>query len=221
MAGKKRWEGFIGHGTALSVLRGKIRSDKHPDEWAEYIATVAWLHPDVTRGSVNMNDWVRNPNDRSDKRQYRVHWLETKMSEAVGKICALTSAAFPPEYQYADGIRRDFKVCSRVISELKHFSVKPPRRETSLCRYHYEWTLLHAAMYQYRLKLKPVSCEHVRARLPPPPPRAACCHPTAVFVSVWRRKSRRTLMLSELHWSVGQRRRAPTQKAPTTTMSWI
>ena len=71
------------------------------------------------------------------------------MPEAVDKVCALTSAAFPPKYQYADGIRRDSKVSSAIISELKHFSAKPPRRETPLCRYHYEWTLLHAAMYQW------------------------------------------------------------------------
>ena len=71
---------------------------------------MAWLLPEVTRGAVNMNDWVRNPNARSDKRQYRVHWLETKVAEAVQKIQGLGTRAFPPGYQYADGLRREFGV---------------------------------------------------------------------------------------------------------------
>ena len=158
--GKARWESFIDSGTQLSVLRGKIRSDKHPEEWTEWITTVAWLLPEVSRGAVNKNDWVRNPNDRSDKRQCRVHWLETKVEEAVAKIWDLGRRAFPPDYQYHDGKRREFEVSHTVIAQLKHFSVKRPSRETSLCRYHMEWTNLHSAMYRYRCKLKPLTCQH-------------------------------------------------------------
>ena len=109
-AGRARWESFVDKETPISILRGKIRSDKHPDEWVDWITNVAWLLPEVTRGAVNMNDWVRNPNARSDKRQYRVHWLETKVAEAVQKIQGLGTRAFPPDYQYADGLRREFGV---------------------------------------------------------------------------------------------------------------
>ena len=39
------------------MLRGKVRSDKYPDEWYEFICD-AWLHDSVTRRSEKVRGGV-------------------------------------------------------------------------------------------------------------------------------------------------------------------
>ena len=50
-AGLHRWKKYIQRNSAMSVLRGRIRSDKIPDEHMSWIVNVGWLHPDVTRAA--------------------------------------------------------------------------------------------------------------------------------------------------------------------------
>ena len=59
-------EGDIEH---LVELRGKMRSDKFPEEWAEFIVA-AWLSEHCTRESERTSDEIRNPNSKKDPSTY-------------------------------------------------------------------------------------------------------------------------------------------------------
>lgn len=77
--GRKHWaEWLSGDCESLIDLRGKIREDSMNKEWIEF-ATGIWK--DNTHRSERAKDSLRNPNDRSDKRLYRIHWLEVRVGD--------------------------------------------------------------------------------------------------------------------------------------------
>ena len=162
--GRERWENWIGCADeALVILRSKLRADRTPDQWSEFITRTAWLHAEVTRESESTHDTIRNPNDRRDKRRYRKHWLETKMEDAVVKITRLCVDQFPNDYQYDDGIEQKFALSTTIITMLKPFQVCKLDRKRCLCRYHMQWDYLVHCIWTVRNKIrnqqKLVQCE--------------------------------------------------------------
>ena len=184
-AGLLRWRDYAIIGPVLNrhrlniiVLRGKERSDKCPDEWLTWVGDVGWLHPEVTRAAESTWDTVRNPLDKSDEHQYRIHWLETKLSVVVDQINVLGRVRFPDDYGYPDHIRRTFIVSYKDVIAVKHFCVRRPRRDVCLCRYHESWSLMCGVLFSARVcAKKDTACPCPNWRDPYEVRRALVCTP--------------------------------------------
>jgi hypothetical protein len=62
--GRKRYELWMdGDGCLLEGFKARVRKDKLPDEWLDWIQHGAWLHEDITRPSEGMGD-SKNRHDR-------------------------------------------------------------------------------------------------------------------------------------------------------------
>jgi len=85
-------EGDIEH---LVELRGKMRSDKFPEEWADFIVA-AWLSEHCTRESERTSDEIRNPNSKKDLSTYRIHWLELKVRRLSTSSISLARSTSHP-----------------------------------------------------------------------------------------------------------------------------
>ena len=66
---------------SLVVLRGKVRSDRYPDEWYEF-TTAAWLDRVVSRGSEKMRDELKDPTEWSSGKTFRKHFLEENLTRS-------------------------------------------------------------------------------------------------------------------------------------------
>ena len=67
IAEKARWYDWLaGDMDDFLVMRGEMRSDRFPEEWAEFVVD-AWLDDEVTRPSESAADVMRNPKSRKDK----------------------------------------------------------------------------------------------------------------------------------------------------------
>ena len=136
---RARWLQYGQSGDPSDLLKVRVqRIDAHPKEWRDWVRNVGWLHSEVTRESESTYDCMRNPLTHSDLAVYRFHWLETRLAEAVEKISALGVLHFNPAFVYEDTRRAggSFAMSYKCIVGEKHFSVKAPRRNTCLCRYH-------------------------------------------------------------------------------------
>lgn len=97
-----RWDDWLaGDIDHFLDLRGAMRRDKFPDEWADFIVE-AWLSEDVTRQSESAAHVCRNPKSRKDKHEYRIHWLERKIEDVVRIINEKGKVAFPFGATYKD-----------------------------------------------------------------------------------------------------------------------
>ena len=77
--GRKHWSEWVGGDReSLVDLRGKLRSDGMDEAWVEFAVDI-WCSS--TRRSERAKDSLRNPNDKNDKRLYRVHWLEMRIGD--------------------------------------------------------------------------------------------------------------------------------------------
>jgi len=82
--GRARFSAFIeGKVKDLVEFRGKMRSDKFPEEWAEFIVET-WCSDRCTRASERSSDEMRNPNTKKDPEWYRLHFLEKKILTIIG-----------------------------------------------------------------------------------------------------------------------------------------
>jgi hypothetical protein len=83
--GRARFWAFIeGKVKDLVEFRGKMRSDKFPEEWAEFIVET-WCSDRCTRASERSSDEMRNPNTKKDPEWYRLHFLEKKILTGGGR----------------------------------------------------------------------------------------------------------------------------------------
>ena len=162
--GRARFWAFIeGKVKDLVEFRGKMRSDKFPEEWAEFIVET-WCSDRCTRASERSSDEMRNPNTKKDPEWYRLHFLEKKILTIIDIINEEGKKKFHAEYEYADGQSRPdgFKASYKYITTLRPFFVVPPKRDTAMCIYHLHQKELAAAFFNYRKQLrtdKAVTCE--------------------------------------------------------------
>ena len=82
-----------------------MRSDKFPEEWAEFIVET-WCSDRCTRASERSSDEMRNPNTKKDPEWYRLHFLEKKILTIIDIINEEGKKKFHAEYEYADGQSR-------------------------------------------------------------------------------------------------------------------
>ena len=157
----------------LFALRGKIRADKWADEWLEFIVgDEGWLSEECTRAGEGSADYCKNPKNWKDGTQYRIHWIEKQMQTIVGIIQKKGEKKFPPDYAYADGRARVFKVDSshgKYVLGLKPFQCKPRGRDLCLCWRCLRWSFATAGLYNWRKEYQtskiinsPCKCENIR-----------------------------------------------------------
>ena len=154
-----RWLAWCnGDENLLVAFRGRLRKDKTPTEWAEFVRR-AWLTEEVTRAAESSHDSIRNPHDKRDKEDHRIHWLEMRKGDAVTKIQQLARAEFNAESTYLDGSKRPdgFQLSYKIIMFLMPFQVKQVGRHVCLCRYHLQWQYMVEGYYNYRVTLRRVS----------------------------------------------------------------
>ena len=189
--GRKHWSEWLsGDRESLADLQAKMRSDKMDEAWVAHAVDVWTTH---TRRSERAKDSLRNPNDKADKKLYRVHWLEVRMSDileiivtegkrkfnmpAVEAVEATeTSAAIPAKPAVA------FHFSWWYLTKTKPFFVKPAGREVCVCVYHLRFDLFVEALYNYtkrlRTDMKVCSCQHANVKSPIDFRRANVCKRT-------------------------------------------
>ena len=160
-AARKHWLAWCkGDGELLVAFRGRVRADKTPEDWVEFVRR-AWLEEEITRAAESSHDSLRNPHDKNDKESYRIHWLEMRRGAAVKKIQELGKAQFPGSFQYSDGRERPdgFELSYTIIMFIMPFQVKPAGRHVCLCRYHLQWQYMVEGYYNYRVHLRRVNSD--------------------------------------------------------------
>ena len=80
---------------SLVVLRGKVRSDRYPDEWYEFTRAV-WLDRLVSRGSEKTRDELKDPTEWSSGKTFRKHFLEENLTRSIEKIKLLAQVIYAP-----------------------------------------------------------------------------------------------------------------------------
>jgi hypothetical protein len=88
---------------ALVVLRGKVRSDRYPDEWYEF-TTAAWLDRVVSRGSEKTRDKLKDPTEWSSGKTFRKHFLEENLTRSIEKIKLLAQVIYAAVFHALLGI---------------------------------------------------------------------------------------------------------------------
>lgn len=168
--GRKNWSEWVGGGReSIMDLRGKIRSD---EAWIEFAVSV-WK--DNTRRSERAKDSIRNPNDMSDKRLYRINWLEVRIQDIYNLIVAegkrkfdRAAVAAVPATDSTPGVDAveavEFHWSWWYTTKVRPFFVKDGGREVCVCVYNLRWDLFVESIYNYtkrlRGNLKRCDCQH-------------------------------------------------------------
>ena len=143
--GRKRWmEWFDGSDEHLIEFRGRIRSDKMEEEWIDFAALV-WK--EETRPDPSTKNSIRNPHKRSDKKLYRIHYLDMRIGDMLEIILRRGREKFAdadPPFHFS------WWYCIKV----RPFFVKPAGRETSVCIYHLRFDLIVEALYVFYKRLR-------------------------------------------------------------------
>lgn len=143
--GRHRWcAWFDGTEAQLTDLRGAIRKDKMDEEWIHFAAT---LWEQETRPAPSTKFSIRNPHNRSDKKLYRIHYLDMRIMDMHALILERGREKFAdsdPPFHFS------FWYCVKV----RPFFVKAAGRETSVCIYHLRFDLLVEALYVFYKRLR-------------------------------------------------------------------
>lgn len=157
---RHRWRSwFEGNEQQFTDLRGAIRSDMMPEEWIEFAVSI-WEKE--TRPSPTAKHSIRNPHNRSDKKLYRIHYLDMRIGDMLQVILARGKEHFPeavPAFHFS------WWYCLKT----KPFFVKPAGRETSVCIYHLRFDLMVEALYVFYKRLrdaKVCSCHFANIKFP-------------------------------------------------------
>ena len=144
-SGRRRWRLYF-DGTAENLIefRGQIRSDKMDEAWVEFAACV-WK--DATRPDPSTKASIRNPYDHSDKKSYRIHYLDMRIMDMVDMIQTRGREKFA-------GAQPAFHFSWWYCIKVRPFFVKPAGRETSVCIYHLRFDLLVEALYVFNKRLR-------------------------------------------------------------------
>lgn len=158
--GRKRWnQWFDGTEEQLMDMRGRVRADKMNEEWLEFAAHV-WEKE--TRPAPSTKCSIRNPHKRSDKKLYRIHYLDMRIGDMHKLIVEQGREKFAdadPPFHFS------WWYCMKV----RPFFVKPAGRETSVCIYHLRFDLMVEALYVFYKRLrdaKRCSCHFENIKYP-------------------------------------------------------
>ena len=131
--GRKHWSEWVsGDRESLVDLRGKIRSDGMDEAWIEFALDV-WTSS--TRRSERAKDSLRNPNDKSDKKLYRVHWLEMRIGDI--HVRAVPPAPHTLSRSHTMSTLRRTRSCAMALASstsLQSTVFRPTLSATSGCR---------------------------------------------------------------------------------------
>lgn len=121
------------------------RSDKLDPTWIEF-ALQYWTDPSLglVRASEVARDTIRNPSDRSDKCQYRKHYLQMTLGDGHEHMLAAGKASFGDS----------FHLSMTMFSDLRPFYVKDATRDTCVCVYHMRWHEFADGLRNYRKALR-------------------------------------------------------------------
>lgn len=143
--GRHRWRHwFDGTQKELVEFRGAIRSDRMKEEWIDF-ATSVWEQE--TRPSPSTKCSIRNPHNRSDKKMYRIHYLDMRMSDMLSLIVKLGKEKFADD-------EPPFHFSWWYCKKTRPFFVKAAGRETSVCIYHLRFDLLVEALFIFYKRLR-------------------------------------------------------------------
>lgn len=165
--GRKHWSQWMsGDRNSLMDLRGKIRDDEMKEEWIEF-AVDTWKT--LTRRSERAKDSLRNPNDKSDTRLYRIHWLEVRIRDIHDFIVRegkrkFDKPAIPATEASPAEQAVEFHFSWWYTIKVRPFFVKDGGREVCVCVYHLRFDLFVEALYNYTKRLrhdtKTCNCQH-------------------------------------------------------------
>lgn len=177
--GRKHWTEWVsGDRESIADLRGNMRSDGMDDKWIEFAIDV-WKTS--TRRSERAKDSVRNPNDKSDKQLYRIHWLEVRIRDIHEHIVREGKRKFDvpavettPATEGSPAVEAkpavEFHFSWWYTTKVRPFFVKDGGREVCVCVYHLRFDLLVQALYNYvkrlRQDIKMCTCQHANHKSP-------------------------------------------------------
>lgn len=98
----------------------------------------------VVRPSEVSRDTIRNPKDRSDKEEYRKHYLQKGIGDAHEEMHTAGKATFGDS----------FHLSLSYFSDLRPFYVQDATRDTCVCVYHMRWREFTDGLRNYRHNLR-------------------------------------------------------------------
>lgn len=164
--GRRRWASwFDGTEEHMIEFRGQIRSDKMNEAWIEF-ATNVWVTE--TRPDPSTKCSIRNPNSRSDKKLYRIHYLDMRIGDMHKLILQRGREHFhdaDPPFQFSwwycikvssppVHYAMYYSHSGHLLTQVRPFFVKPAGRETSVCIYHLRFDLIVEALYTFYKRLR-------------------------------------------------------------------
>ena len=114
------------------------------EEWVDFAALV-WK--EETRPDPSTKASIRNPHNRSDKKLYRIHYLDMRIGDMLEIILKRGRERF-------DGAKPPFHFSWWYCIKVRPFFVKPAGRETSVCIYHLRFDLMVEALYVFYKRLR-------------------------------------------------------------------
>lgn len=143
-----------------------------PDEWIDFAIDI-WKTE--TRRSERAKDSVRNPRDKTDKKLYRVHWLEVRIGDIHELIVREGRRKFDrPATESTEAIEAveevQFHFSWWYVTKVRPFFVKDGGREVCVCVYHLRFDVFIETLFNYikrlRTNLKLCKCEHTNHKHP-------------------------------------------------------
>ena len=114
------------------------------EEWVDFAALV-WK--EETRPDPSTKASIRNPHNRSDKKLYRIHYLDMRIGDMLEIILKRGLERFA-------GAKPPFHFSWWYCIKVRPFFVKPAGRETSVCIYHLRFDLMVEALYVFYKRLR-------------------------------------------------------------------
>jgi hypothetical protein len=140
---------------SLVVLRGKVRSDRYPDEWYEF-TTAAWFFQVVSRGSEKTRDELKDPTEWSSGKTFRKHFLKENFTRSIEKIKLLAQVIYAAVFHAFLGIRMFFL---SLYVTLKNDTIDP---DGCVCFAAVRLTDADAAAASHFVAFAPMSCIRVQ-----------------------------------------------------------
>lgn len=144
----KRWPSYVfarwgetpeekEEATRLFETRGRLRSDRVPEEWKAFMFSEVWHG--LTRISACSKETMRNPADRNDKQRYPYHFLECSVQHLYELGVKLGKEHFGEEFHFS----------YTQFLLLKPFYIKKPRQEQCMCIYCLEMTNIYHGISRF------------------------------------------------------------------------
>ena len=140
------WANFeIGDAHTPCIQKEKSGRATYPVAYRDFVLS-QWY--ELTRRSERMKDEVRNPRDKSDKKNYRVHFRE----DSYGTMLKLMQAA--GRNKFGD----EFHLSERKMKQIMPHEVRRAGEETCVCIHHLKWEKMIQSYGKHR-RLLGVQCD--------------------------------------------------------------